>query len=304
MLQYNRIGCFGALIMSRRVVIAFIGEKTSGKTKLVERLVCGPNDYDDQYEPTEGTSIIFKKRNTTEMTLVDHSLDLDKETFLEKTAVVAIIIDLSKEISEQNIIDYINKITSKCAHKIQIALVGTKKDCATEENITKFNQLHIDGIEKKYIVSAKTDTQVQIDRFTTSIVHLGLKGTALDALDKLAKIKAYIETEDFQVGSYWLFQGGTNIRIDGQSKRVPHRVAAIYQHIIASEQIRTRPGTNPSRNHSRILKTLEQVQEIADKAIKHPRPGRKLGTTDFYNAIINGQFDFTQQHTMHTLTAR
>lgn len=91
-----------------------------------------------------------------------------------------------------------------------------------------------------------------------------------EANDRVQAIKNHIKTTEFTVGNYIFFSGGVTIDIDGDRKRVPHRVAEIYKATC----------TDP-------LSLLADLKSISKQAIDKPRPGRKSDTTQFYQSILN-----------------
>lgn len=90
----------------------------------------------------------------------------------------------------------------------------------------------------------------------------------------LFQIKTYIEHTDFVLGDYCFFQGGTVCKLqNGDAKRLPHRVAAIYRTLVNYEK-------------SISGDVLMKIQDIAKDALNHARPGQAHSTKQFYQDII------------------
>ncbi len=92
--------------------------------------------------------------------------------------------------------------------------------------------------------------------------------------DKIDHIKRQIETQHFTIASYGFFKGGRKIILqNGCQKRLPHRVAAIYEAITL--------GSDSEK------KLWEDIQFLANEAILNPRKGQRPDTTFFYELIQN-----------------
>ena len=90
----------------------------------------------------------------------------------------------------------------------------------------------------------------------------------------LNNIANYIELNSFVVASYILFSGGVDITLPNSGKkRVPHRIADIYQLI-------TQGQTHGQEEH-----LLKQVKKIARDALANPRTTQDIKTKEFYKQI-------------------
>ena len=76
----------------------------------------------------------------------------------------------------------------------------------------------------------------------------------------------FIENTEFEVGNYLFFKGGVDLKIGDKTKRVPHRVKAIYDKLYAAEQ-----RSEISEADADVI--LFMVKELATNAIKKPRLG-------------------------------
>lgn len=93
-------------------------------------------------------------------------------------------------------------------------------------------------------------------------------------------IKKSIKDSNFPVGSFLCMSGGINIIIDGEKKRVPHRVARIYKLI---EQF----DFNKENSSKDFRDLLIKIIDAADEALDSPRFGQKTMTRVFYTELMN-----------------
>jgi hypothetical protein len=97
--------------------------------------------------------------------------------------------------------------------------------------------------------------------------------------ERLIIIKNYIEQTQFVVGNYCFFQGGVLCDMEGgeaKVKRLPHRVAEIYQLII------TKKYTDPDA-------LLDKIKMCAKDGGLNPRRDQAFSTREFYNNVLQNK---------------
>jgi hypothetical protein len=98
-----------------------------------------------------------------------------------------------------------------------------------------------------------------------------------NATQTIDAIKTEVERQfannSFKVSGFLMYKGGVNLEIGGTTKRVPHRVKEMYDMLNQTDKAPTM--------------ALKEVQDKAQDAIDNPRKGRKQGTTDFYQRVVD-----------------
>jgi len=96
--------------------------------------------------------------------------------------------------------------------------------------------------------------------------------------DHIKQLKSTIENTTFAIGSFGLFKGGVVVKMaNGCDKRLPHRVAEIYQFLREMEQ-----ATDTGKKESLWKKIHQSVFDALD----NPRYFQKESTADFYRSVL------------------
>ncbi|KTC85104.1 hypothetical protein [Legionella brunensis] len=98
----------------------------------------------------------------------------------------------------------------------------------------------------------------------------------------IKEIKARIK-EPWDLGGFAFFRGGVTTTLDGQTLRVPHRVAKMVDLIQEYE-------SKTTHTEEETYKLYKDIQEYAQEALDSPRTAQKESTKVFYRALVNDSY--------------